>query len=112
MLIICRLKCARLPFQSKWVYVGTEKGNVHVVSNETFQVSGYVINWNKAIDVAQKTHPGSVIHLSECPIDEGKLLIGYENGTIVLWDLNRRAADCRFQCELRLKSISWHYDGK
>jgi syntaxin-binding protein 5 len=39
-----------LPLQSKWLYVGSDKGNVHVVNIENFQLSGYVINWNKAID--------------------------------------------------------------
>ena len=40
-----------LPFQSKWLYVGTEKGNLHVINIEQFAVSGYVISWNKAIDL-------------------------------------------------------------
>jgi syntaxin-binding protein 5 len=31
--------------------VGTEKGNVYFVSVSTFTVSGYVIMWNKAIDL-------------------------------------------------------------
>ena len=46
-----RLVCFHLPFQSKWLYVGTERGNVHVVNVETFTISGYVINWNKAIEL-------------------------------------------------------------
>ncbi|CAG5077447.1 Similar to STXBP5L: Syntaxin-binding protein 5-like (Homo sapiens) [Cotesia congregata] len=40
-----------LPLQSKWLYVGTERGNIHVLHIETFVLSGYVINWNKAIEV-------------------------------------------------------------
>jgi syntaxin-binding protein 5 len=40
-----------MPFQSKWLYVGTERGNVYVVSLESFTLSGYVINWNKAIEL-------------------------------------------------------------
>jgi len=46
-----RISYCHLPFQSKWLYVGTERGNVHVVSLESFTVSGYVINWNKAIEL-------------------------------------------------------------
>lgn len=49
--LLGRLVCFHLPFQSKWLYVGTERGNVHVVNVETFTVSGYVINWNKAIEL-------------------------------------------------------------
>jgi syntaxin-binding protein 5 len=46
-----RVTCIHLPFQSKWLYVGTDKGNVYVVSIGPFTLSGYVINWNKAIDL-------------------------------------------------------------
>ena len=49
--VACRISCCHLPFQSKWLYVGTERGNVHVVSLESFTLSGYVINWNKAIEL-------------------------------------------------------------
>ncbi|GAB0177599.1 methylenetetrahydrofolate reductase [Grus japonensis] len=40
-----------LPFQSKWLYVGTERGNTHIVNIESFILSGYVIMWNKAIEL-------------------------------------------------------------
>jgi syntaxin-binding protein 5 len=33
------------------MFVGTEKGNIHIVNIERFDLSGYTINWNKAIDV-------------------------------------------------------------
>ena len=46
-----RITCFHLPFQSKWLYVGTERGNVHIVNIESFSLSGYVINWNKAIEL-------------------------------------------------------------
>ena len=48
---IYRLTCMHLPFSSKWLYVGTEKGNIHVVNIESFQLSGYTINWNKVIEM-------------------------------------------------------------
>lgn len=40
-----------LPLQSKYLYVGTDRGNIHIVNIENFNISGYVINWNKAIEV-------------------------------------------------------------
>ncbi|MGH0148055.1 UNVERIFIED_CONTAM: hypothetical protein FKN15_029229 [Acipenser sinensis] len=43
-----------LPFQSKWFYVGTERGNIHIVNVESFTLSGYVIMWNKAIELYKK----------------------------------------------------------
>ncbi|ELU03639.1 hypothetical protein CAPTEDRAFT_91323 [Capitella teleta] len=107
-----RITCAHLPFRSKWLYVGTERGNVHVVNIESFILSGYVINWNKAIELSRKTHPGQVIHLSDNPADPNKLLIGFEGGTIVLWDLKTKTADMRYNCPEVLRSISWHHEGK
>ncbi|CAG0885292.1 unnamed protein product [Cyprideis torosa] len=46
-----RITCIYLPLRSKFLYVGTERGNVHVVNLSTFDLSGYIINWNKAIEV-------------------------------------------------------------
>ncbi|KAF6728356.1 Syntaxin-binding protein 5 [Oryzias melastigma] len=69
-----RITFCHLPFQSKWLYIGTERGNVHIVNVESFMLSGYVIMWNKAIELSSKAHPGPVVHISDNPMDEGKLL--------------------------------------
>ncbi|XP_066471966.1 syntaxin-binding protein 5-like isoform X2 [Tiliqua scincoides] len=107
-----RITFCHLPFQSKWLYVGTEKGNTHIVNIESFILSGYVIMWNKAIELSTKTHPGPVVHLSDSPRDEGKLLIGYENGTVVFWDLRSKRADLRLYYDEAIHSIGWHNEGK
>ncbi|ODM93925.1 Syntaxin-binding protein 5 [Orchesella cincta] len=80
-----RITCLTLPFQSKWIYVGTERGN---------------------------THPGSIIFLGDNPTDPNKLLIGFDSGQLVLWDLKMRTAETRFQAAEPLRSVSWHSDGK
>ncbi|XP_076308634.1 syntaxin-binding protein 5-like [Tachypleus tridentatus] len=69
-----RITYCHLPFQSKWLYIGTERGNVYTLNVESFVLSGYVIHWNKAIKISQKTHPGCVVHLSENPVDANKML--------------------------------------
>ncbi|XP_049449189.1 syntaxin-binding protein 5-like isoform X11 [Epinephelus fuscoguttatus] len=107
-----RITFCHLPFQSKWLYVGTERGNTHIVNIESFILSGYVIMWNKAIELSTKTHPGPVVHLSDCPKDEGKLLIGFESGTIVQWDLRGKKADFRIYYDEAIHSVSWHHEGK
>lgn len=48
---VYRITCLYLPVASKWLYVGTDKGNIHVINIESFTLSGYIINWNKAIEV-------------------------------------------------------------
>ncbi|KAJ8388560.1 hypothetical protein AAFF_G00132740 [Aldrovandia affinis] len=107
-----RITFCHLPFQSKWLYVGTERGNTHIVNIESFVLSGYVIMWNKAIELATKTHPGPVVHLSDSPKDEGKLLIGFESGTVVQWDLRVKKADFRIYYDEAIHSVSWHHEGK
>ncbi|XP_044143314.1 syntaxin-binding protein 5-like isoform X1 [Bufo gargarizans] len=107
-----RITCCHLPFQSKWLYVGTERGNTHIVNILSFVLSGYMVMWNKAIELSTKTHPGPVVHLSDTPRDEGKLLIGYESGTIVLWDLRCKRADLRFYYDEAIHSIGWHHEGR
>ncbi|XP_077436976.1 syntaxin-binding protein 5-like isoform X11 [Vanacampus margaritifer] len=107
-----RITFCHLPFQSKWLYVGTERGNTHIVNIESFVLSGYVIMWNKAIELATKIHPGPVVHLSDSPKDEGKLLVGFESGTIVQWDLRAKKADFRIYYDEAIHSVSWHHEGK
>ncbi|XP_038657863.1 syntaxin-binding protein 5-like isoform X2 [Scyliorhinus canicula] len=107
-----RITCCHLPFQSKWLYVGTERGNTYLVNIESFVLSGYVIMWNKAIELCTKTHPGPVVHLSDSPRDEGKLLMGFESGTVVLWDMRSKRADLRFYYDEAIHSVSWHHEGR
>ncbi|XP_056630507.1 syntaxin-binding protein 5 isoform X1 [Diorhabda sublineata] len=106
-----RITYMHLPLQSKWLYVGSERGNVHVIQIENFNLSGYVINWNKTIEASRKTHPGAIVHLSDNPLDASKLLIGFDSGQVVLWDLKNKMVDMRWLTS-ELRSISWHYEGK
>ncbi|XP_034530860.1 syntaxin-binding protein 5 isoform X6 [Notolabrus celidotus] len=107
-----RITYVHLPFQSKWLYIGTERGNIHIVNVESFTLSGYVIMWNKAIELSTKTHPGPVVHISDNPMDEGKLLIGFECGVVVMWDLKCKKADYRYNYDEAIHSVAWHHEGK
>uniref|UniRef100_A0A3P9PRI8 Syntaxin-binding protein 5-like n=1 Tax=Poecilia reticulata TaxID=8081 RepID=A0A3P9PRI8_POERE len=107
-----RITYCHLPFQSKWLYIGSERGNIHIVNVESFTLSGYVIMWNKAIELSTKTHPGPVVHISDNPMDEGKLLIGFECGVVVLWDLKSKKADYRYNYDEAIHSVAWHHEGK
>ncbi|CAD6184896.1 unnamed protein product [Caenorhabditis auriculariae] len=100
-----------LPISSKWLYVGTDKGNVYFVSVGTFQLSPYVINWNKAIDLSCRVHPGPVRQLSVSPIDPLRMLIAYDKGILVQWNLATKEVD-RFPLDPPIKSVSWHFDGR
>jgi syntaxin-binding protein 5 len=52
------------------------------------------------------------MHLSENPLDNTKLLISYEIGSIVVWDLSKKAAEVRFAWDAPLRSSCWFSDGK
>ncbi|VDM49782.1 unnamed protein product [Toxocara canis] len=106
-----QVTCISLPFQSKWLHVGTERGNVYFVSVATFTLSTYVINWNKAIDLSCRTHPGSVKSILTCPTDPSKILILFDKGIVVLWNLSTKEVE-RFSCECPARSIAWHHDGR
>ncbi|XP_072932418.1 syntaxin-binding protein 5 isoform X10 [Epargyreus clarus] len=111
------ITCLHLPLQSKWIHVGTERGNVHVVNIETFVLSGYVINWNKAIEVTRPNHPGPVVDISDNPLDASKLLIAFESGLLVVWDLRARAAEWRGCLGTggpgdAVRAAAWQHDGK
>ncbi|XP_042869439.1 syntaxin-binding protein 5-like isoform X1 [Penaeus japonicus] len=40
------------------------------------------------------------------------MLIGFESGQLVIWDLKNRCADARYQAAEPLRSVSWHHEGK
>ena len=62
-----RITAVYLPFQSKWLLIGTDKandgtlsklpvfsifqGNIYFVSLSTFELSPQVVYWNKAVDM-------------------------------------------------------------
>uniref|UniRef100_A0A4W5RCI8 Syntaxin-binding protein 5-like n=1 Tax=Hucho hucho TaxID=62062 RepID=A0A4W5RCI8_9TELE len=101
-----RITFCHLPFQSKWLYIGTEKGNIHIVNVESFTLSGYVIMWNKAIELSSKSHPGPVVHISDNPMDEGKV------GTFQRTS-NQSFIHSRYPPLLQaIHSVAWHHEGK
>jgi len=103
------------PFPSKWLYVGTERGNIYIVNIEQFAISGYMISWNHVIDVSHKGHPGPVLQISSSPQDHNKLLLSYESGISVLWDLKTKKLSHSYRMENAVQYITcsaWSLDGK
>jgi syntaxin-binding protein 5 len=50
-----------------------------------------------------------VVYLMNC---QRQLLMGFESGLVVLWDLRTKVADSRFIASEPLRSVSWLSDGK
>uniref|UniRef100_A0A6Q2Y774 Syntaxin-binding protein 5-like n=1 Tax=Esox lucius TaxID=8010 RepID=A0A6Q2Y774_ESOLU len=79
-----RITFVHLPFQSKWLYIGTEKGNIHIVNVESFTLS---------VPPPRPTHPDSrytydeAIH-SVAWHHEGKQFIcSHSDGTLTIWNI-------------------------
>uniref|UniRef100_A0A1I7XNU9 WD_REPEATS_REGION domain-containing protein n=1 Tax=Heterorhabditis bacteriophora TaxID=37862 RepID=A0A1I7XNU9_HETBA len=58
-----------------------------------------------------RVHPGSVRQLAACPTDPARLLISYDKGIVVQWNLNTKDVD-RFPLDPPWHNYSWHYDGR
>lgn len=58
-----------------------------------------------------RVHPGPVRQLALSPSENTKLLITYDKGVLVQWNLTTREVD-RFPLDPPIKSINWHYDGR
>lgn len=97
--------------QAQWMFVGTARGNVHVVHIESFAMSGYEIMWNHVIPLSHHKHPGRVVAVAEHPAEDNKLLIAHEMGHIVLFDLPNRTVARAFGTpgdpRQMMRSISW-----
>ncbi|XP_065648089.1 syntaxin-binding protein 5 isoform X2 [Hydra vulgaris] len=110
-----RITAIHNPFGWKWLYVGTERGNVYIVNVETFRVSGYVIQWNHVIDVTYKHNPGPVVNITSNPQDENKLLLTFESGICVLWDVRSKKYTQTYQMDQATQTITcvcWNGDGR
>ncbi|CAK1541946.1 unnamed protein product [Leptosia nina] len=111
-----RITSLHLPLSSKWLHVGTERGNVHVVNIETFALSGYVINWNKAIEVTRPNHPGAVVELIDNPLDAIANSLRERFGSSVGFENSRRGMEGLFRYGggpgEAIRAAAWQHDGK
>ena len=115
-----------LPVDSSWFYVATERGNIYPVHAESLGRCGYDIMWNHVTNKyarrhpvcsthyqrGELQHPGAIVGLAENPNDANKvtttlnslinkddvmqLLVAYELGMMILWDLKAKTVDKRF----------------
>eukprot|EP01137_Pigoraptor_chileana_P021427 Opistho-2@85105 len=107
--------CTMLPPCSKWLYVGTCKGNVQVVNVETFVLCGTIVSWKDVMPANNMKFPGAVIAIEEQPTDETKMLIAHNFGNLCLWDIKARRAIRQYGNQtngIPVNSVAWHPGGK
>ncbi|XP_065907134.1 syntaxin-binding protein 5-like isoform X2 [Dysidea avara] len=106
-------KCS-YTYGSHWLYVGTDKSNVLLVRVEGLVLSAYNIPWNEVAvsQGGQRNRPGAVVDMLEHPLDQGKVLLGYTSGLMVLWNLATKQVERRYSHTEKLTSLSWRGSGK
>eukprot|EP00039_Didymoeca_costata_P008048 m.107341 g.107341 ORF g.107341 m.107341 type:complete len:1195 (-) comp13925_c0_seq1:2739-6323(-) len=108
-----QISVVHVPNGSEWMYVGTEKGNVIFLRAIDFVRSNYDIMWNKACCGNYKERLGAVKLIQQNPHSAEKLLLGYENGHLVLWNLVEKAPIINYDTSSvkDLNCASWHPSG-
>lgn len=99
----------------KTLLVGTEKGDVLSLDLESFEFSDDTIHLDVAMQNVPddfKVNPGSVKVISFHPTESNLVLIGYNKGLLILWNLEFKLAQGTFftSCQC-LESLSWYSDG-
>ncbi|XP_018014313.1 lethal(2) giant larvae protein homolog 1 isoform X2 [Hyalella azteca] len=96
------------------VLVGTEGGNIYLCSLKTFTFSDNIIYQDvvmQNVPEVYKVNPGPVESLCQHPAQPDRVLIGYQRGLAVLWDMPSLTALQTYVSQQQLESISWHPDG-
>ncbi|TPX57597.1 hypothetical protein PhCBS80983_g03729 [Powellomyces hirtus] len=109
------------PLGTSGIYLGLVTGRTIVVDVTSGQVSSYEIPCQIGEHEPQPQGAErliAVVALQTSPVDENLLLIGYQHGIIVMWDLKERVSRRKFGFSEKphvtgfLESVFWHPDGQ
>lgn len=106
-----------LPFGSKWLYIGTDRGNILFCPLDKLSTTStsYMIGWNRCIDSAtwNKVHPGCINFIIDSPTDPSKLYFTFDcYNQLICWDFKSKSVDQRIVLHEAITSLSWHHEGK
>ncbi|UYV62474.1 LLGL1 [Cordylochernes scorpioides] len=103
------------------LYIGTEGGNIYLLDVASFEMSDSIIYQDvvmQNVPEDYKLNPGAVEAIAEHPNNPGKILIGYDRGLKVLWDIKELNAEHTYVgtqhvCDVmqQLESLCWHRSG-
>ncbi|XP_034242860.1 lethal(2) giant larvae protein homolog 1 isoform X2 [Thrips palmi] len=103
-----------LESSAKNLLLGTEGGNIYLLSLETFETAEPVIYQDVVLQkIAEdfKINPGAVEAIAEQPENPDNILIGYNRGLMVLWNRETSSVEQTFVSSQDLESICWHETG-
>ncbi|XP_059620725.1 lethal(2) giant larvae protein-like [Phlebotomus argentipes] len=93
------------------VFIGTEGGNVYQFDLESFSIREPIIYHDVVLEQVPSTYklnPGAIECLRQLPTDATKLLITYNRGLCVLWDLTSGAVVRSFVAPGHGQSVGIH----
>ncbi|GIY11100.1 lethal(2) giant larvae protein homolog 1 [Caerostris darwini] len=99
---------------SNILYLGTMCGNIYTLNVETFEMAESVIYQDVVVQNIpddKKLKQGSVKVISLQPGNPDCLLIGYQQGLIALWDINKLILISTFISSQSLESVAWQHHG-
>ncbi|KAI9197353.1 uncharacterized protein BJ171DRAFT_222987 [Polychytrium aggregatum] len=99
------ISCICTPALSKFVFVGTAKGSVQAIDTKRGELSPFSIPLPQGDDLS----PSAVVALECNPSDSNILLVAYQNGFIVLWDLEQNKPWKQFN--VNSKAVGLSLDG-
>ncbi|CAL1538236.1 unnamed protein product [Lymnaea stagnalis] len=96
------------------LYVGTETGNVHLIDVKTLTEVNVIILDAIIQNVSDdfKVSPGAVEAIASSPVNNDKILVGFNRGLIVLWNTKDNVAEINFNASQQLESLTWHRNGE
>jgi len=93
----------------KLAYIGTEGGNIYMLDIQKFEITDKIIYLDVVLQNGPenyKVNPGAVECILELP-QESQLLIGYERGLVVLWDIKEQKNIRNFLASQQLEDLCW-----
>nr|CAG4651568.1 EOG090X00I4 [Triops cancriformis] len=96
------------------LFIGTESGNIYLLNTRSFEMTETVVYLDVVMqNVTEdfKINPGPVEAITQHPLHPEKILIGYNRGLLVLWNLTALTADQTFLVNQQLESLSWSASG-
>lgn len=97
------------------ILIATEDGNIHFLNTKKFNLEQNSISVDKVqaqIPKDQSTLLGAAEQILEHPIDADRLLIGYNRGQLILWNLETEKLEKFYSSGQQLESICWSSDGQ
>ncbi|KAI8817376.1 uncharacterized protein EV422DRAFT_541576 [Fimicolochytrium jonesii] len=112
-----RVTCIDVPSNSSWMFVGLADGRVVLYDAELGQRSLYSIPARNADEApTEETTHDPVVAIRASPSDANLLLLGYQSGVMILWDIKDQAVRRKFGFDKgaeggKLTNVCWHPDG-